>query len=127
MRQKAEHPPISELCYLNASKVESPVGPLSDLDLLTSEGKPLGSIEGVVIESAARRVRYFDVQSSGWLRRRRYLLEADQLAHLEPEQKALRLRVDVTDLEEVEDLDASALRRFSDEDMLAALFSPRAA
>jgi uncharacterized protein YrrD len=93
---------------------------------LSADGRPLGSIQGVVIEAAARRVRYFDVQSSGWFRRRRYLLEADQLAQVEPGRKALRLRVD-SNVEEVQDLDAAALRQFSDDDLIAALFPSRAA
>jgi hypothetical protein len=126
MHHNAEHPPISELCYLDATKVQSPAGVLSELDLLTADGKPFGSIEGVIIEAAARRVRYYHVQSRGWLHRRRYLLEADQLAHVEPERKALRLRAG-SDLEAVQDLDASALRQFSDDDLLAALFASRAA
>ena len=119
-------PPTSQLCYLDASKVETPAGVLSELNLLSADGKPIGSIEGVVIEAAARRVRYYDVQSSNWFRRRRYLLEADQLAQLEPQQKALRLRPEC-DVEEIRDLDADRLRRFSDDDLLAALFSSRAA
>jgi hypothetical protein len=126
MRHHAGHPPISQLCYLDASKVETPAGLLSKLDLLTADGKPFGSIEGVVIEAAARRVRYFDVQSSKWFRRRRYLLEADQLAQLEPQRKALRLRAE-SEVAEVQDLDTGTLRRFSDDDLLTALFSSRAA
>jgi hypothetical protein len=126
MRHNAEQSPISEFCYLDASRVESPAGVLSELDLLSADGRPLGSIQGVVIEAAARRVRYFDVQSSGWFRRRRYLLEADQLAQVEPGRKALRLRVD-SNVEEVQDLDAAALRQFSDDDLIAALFPSRAA
>lgn len=126
MPQNAEHPPVSELCYLAASRVESPAGVLSELELLTADGESLGSIEGVVIEAAARRVRYFDVKSPGWLRRRRYLVEADQLAHVQPEQKALRLRVD-SGIEEVQGLDAGALRQFSDDELLSILFPSRAA
>jgi hypothetical protein len=126
MPHLAEHPGTSDLCYLDASKVESPAGVLSELELLTADGEPLGSIRGVVIEAAARRVRYFDVRSAGWLRHRRYLLEADQLAQVEAGRKALRVRAD-TNLEEVQDVDAGTLRRFSDDDLVAALFPPRAA
>jgi PRC-barrel domain len=126
MQDNTQHGPISNLAYLDASKVTSPSGVLSQLDLLTAEGERLGSIEGVVIDAAARRVRYFDIRSSGWFRRRRYLVEADQLAQVESEGKALRLRVDVKK-EAVQDLDAAALREFSDDDLLAALFPSCAA
>ena len=115
-----------ELSYLEASKVSSPAGVLSELDVLSSEGRRLGSIEGVVIDAAARHVRYLSVRLSGWFGLRRYLVPADHLGQIETERKALRLRVDLRN-EAVHGLDAAALRKFSDDDLLAALFSPRAA
>ena len=121
-----ECPQSSNLCYLPASKVESPAGVLSELHLLSADGESLGSIAGVVIEAAAKRVRYLDVKTAGWLKRRRYLVEVDQLAQVELEQKVLRLRAD-SQLREVCDLDRTALRQYSDEDLLAALFPTRAA
>jgi hypothetical protein len=116
----------SELSYLNASKVESPGGVLAGLDVLTSDGKRLGSIEGVVIDAAARRVRYFEVRSSGLFGRKRYLVEADQFAQLEPERHAIRLRLNIRE-GAVHGLDTTALREFSDEDILDAMFAPRVA
>jgi hypothetical protein len=122
----AEFPATSELSYLDASKVTSPAGTLAELDVLSAEGRPLGNIEGVVIDAAARRVRYLAVRSSGWFGGRRYVVPADQLGQIEGERKALRLRVDLR-REAVPGLDAAALREFSDDDLLAALFPSRAA
>jgi len=51
---------------------------------------------------------------------------ADQLGQIEGERKALRLRVDLGH-EAVPGLEAAALREFSDDDLLAALFATRAA
>ncbi|HUE85440.1 MAG TPA: PRC-barrel domain-containing protein [Vicinamibacterales bacterium] len=121
----AGQPALSELCYLDAKNVSSPAGLLSELELVTPEGKPIGSVAGVVIDAAAGRVRYLDVQSSGWLRGRRYLVEADHLAQVDAEQKVLRLLE--SDLTEVRGLDPAALHPFSDDDLLAALFPTRAA
>jgi hypothetical protein len=118
-------PPISELCYLDAAHVNSPAGVLSELDVVTANGEQLGSIAGIVIEAAAGRARYLDIRSSGWLRRRRYLVEADQLAQVDPERKVLRLLS--AEVREVQDLDRAVLRQFSDDDLLAALFPTRAA
>jgi hypothetical protein len=126
MRKSPPAPVTSELCYLDASKVTSPVGVLSEMDLLTADGQPFGSIEGIVIEAAARRVRYFAVQSSGWFRNRRYLLDVDQLVQVEAERKALRLRGDLAG-HQVEGLDTASLREFSDDDLLAILFRSRTA
>lgn len=117
---------MTELCYLDASHVESPAGLLCHLDLLAPDGKPLGIIKGVVIEAAARRVRYFDVESRRLFRRRRFLLEADQLAQIEPERNALRLRIDPSK-HELTEVTTDALRRFCDDDLLTALFANRAA
>lgn len=116
----------SELTYLDASKVISPAGALSELDVLSNEGRRLGSIEGVVIDAAARHVRYLSVRLSGLFGRRRYLVEADQVGQIQGDCKALRLRGDLRN-EAVDGLDAAALRRFSDDDVLAAIFAPHAA
>ena len=116
----------SELAYLDASKVISPAGALSELVVLSTEGRRLGSIEGVVIDAAARHVRYLCVRLSGLFGRRRYLVEADQVGQIQGDRKALRLRSDLRN-EAVDGLDAAALRRFSDDDVLAAIFAPRVA
>jgi hypothetical protein len=124
MPQPVIHPAHSELSYLDATKVESPAGRLSDLALVSTEGERVGRIAGVVIDAAARRVRYLDVQSAGW-RRRHYLVNAEHLAQVDPEQKVLRL-LD-SDIAEVPNFDRTALHHFSDDDLLAAVFSARVA
>lgn len=126
MQSDAHLPSSSELSYLDASKVTSPAGALSELDVLSADGRRLGSIEGVVIDAAARCVRYLSVRAAGWFSHPRYLVQADQLGQLEGERKALRLRVDLGNVA-VHGLDAATLRKFSDDDLLAAIFSPRAA
>jgi sporulation protein YlmC with PRC-barrel domain len=125
MTSAADYPPLSDLCYLDASKVTSPAGALSELDVVTADGKQIGNIAGVVIQAAAGRVRYLDVQSSGFLRRRHYLVEADHLAQVDHDHKVLRLLA--SDLAEVRGLDLAALHSFSDADLLAVLFPPSAA
>src|SRR5262245_3901559 len=95
MPNDAQLPTPSELSYLDASKVTSPAGALSELDVLSADGRRLGSIEGVVIDAAARRVCYLSVRSAGWFGGRRYLMHADQLGQIEEESKALRLRADL--------------------------------
>ena len=126
MQTDAQSVDTSQLSYLDASKVTSPAGVLAGLDVLTTEGKRLGSIQGVVIDAAARRVRYLAVKSSGLFGGRRYLVEADQVGQIEDDRKALRLLVDVRD-KAVAGLDTRALREFSDEDLLAAMFTSQAA
>lgn len=126
MSDDVQVPAVSELSYLDASKVTSPAGVLSELAVLSPEGQKLGSIEGVVIHAAARHVRYICLRLSGWFGRRRYVVDAAQLGRIEGERKALRLNFDPR-REAEPGLDASALREFSDEDLLAAVFAPRTA
>ena len=126
MANDAQLADTSELSYLEASKVSSPAGVLSELVVLSAQGQRLGRVEGVVIDAAARRVVYLSVRSSAWLGRERFLVPADQLGQIEGESKALRLRVNLRD-EAVQGLDAAALRKFSDDDMLAAMLPARAA
>ena len=114
----------SPLCYLDAAHVRSPAGLLSELHVVSASGEQLGSIAGVVIDPAARRARFLDVQSDGFVRRH-YLVEADYLAQVDAERKELRLlSAEVT---EVHDGDNARFRPFSDDDLLAAMFAPRAA
>jgi len=126
MRNENQLPDTSDLSYLDASKVTIPAGVLSELDVINTDGQRIGSIEGVVIDAAARHVRYLSVRLSGWLGRQRYLVQADQLGQIEGESKALRLLADLRNAA-VHGLDATALRKFSEEDALEAMFSPRIA
>ena len=124
MGNDAESSAVSALSYLDASKVTSPAGVLSELEVLGVDGQRVGKIEGVVIDASARRVRYLAVRSSSWLGRRRYLVHADQLGQLEGDRKALRLRADLR-TEVANGLDPATLHEFSDADLLAALFPPQ--
>jgi hypothetical protein len=109
-----------ELCYLDAECVNSPAGVLSEFDVVTAAGEQVGSIAGVVIEASARRARYIDVRSHG-LRRRRYLLPADQLAQVDSERKQLRLLT--ADVPEADRRDSARFRPFSDDDLIAAVLA----
>ena len=126
MPNDAQNPITSDLSYLDASKVTSPAGVLSELDVLSADGQRLGNIEGVIIDAAARHVRYLSVRLSGWFGRRRYLVQTDQLGQIEGDRKALRLRGDIRN-QAVRGLDNATFREFSDDDLLAAMFAPHAA
>lgn len=117
----------SHLCYLDASQVQSPAGELSTLDLQSVNGEPLGNLQGVLIDPGARRLRYFVVESPGWFRRRRYLVSADRPACVESGLGALRLDVAARDLARCEEFDAGAVREFSEEDAVTAMFAQRVA
>ena len=67
----------SLLCYLDASKVRTSIGDLDGVNLRDPDDEELGSLKGVLIEAAARRVRYFVVEVAGRSRTHCYLVPAD--------------------------------------------------
>jgi hypothetical protein len=111
------------LCYLDASRVESPAGDLGRLRIETGSDQPLGSLDGVLIDPSERRIRYFVVKSDGWFNRRRYLISTDCLAKVEPERNTLRLDVEPEDLHRLDEGDRAAIREFSEEDAIEAMFA----
>ena len=113
----------SALCYLDAAHVRSPAGLLSEFHVVSASGEQLGSIAGVVIEPAARRARFLDVESDGF--HRHYPVEPDYLAQVDADRKELRLLS--SELPEVHHGDGGTFRPYSDDDLLTAMFARRAA
>jgi PRC-barrel domain len=114
------------LRYLEADHVESPIGSLGHLELCTMDDEKLGVLDGVLIDPAARRLRYFVVKSSGWFSRGRYILSADDVARVEADQHILRIDAPAAALPR-ESFDPGTVREFSDEDVITALFPSNAA
>ncbi len=114
------------LCYLEADNVELPAGTLAGLQLCSRDDQSLGALDGVLIEPATRRVRYFVVKRDGWLRRGRYLLPLEMPARVDRERNVLHLEAAAGDLRG-EDFHAGSVRPFSDEDLVAVMFATTAA
>ncbi|MGB2715222.1 MAG: PRC-barrel domain-containing protein [Vicinamibacterales bacterium] len=114
------------LRYLDANAVECPVGKLEGLSLFTQDDEPIGRINGVLIDPAKRQIRYYVVDGSRLFYRRRYLVPADSPAVVVPEHNALRMEVP-SDSVERHRFDARAVQRFSDDDLLTAMFASQTA
>jgi len=114
----------SDLRYVEATQVEHPLGTLAGLSMCTEEDEKLGSLEGVLVEPASRRVRYFVVERPKMLGRRRYLLAADTPASIEAGGGKLRVMAHAEDLER---FDSRSVQNFSDEDLISAMFGHPAA
>ncbi len=114
------------LRYLQADHVESSVGNLGRLELCTMDDEKLGVLEGVLIDPAARRLRYFVVKSGGWFTRGRYLLAADDVARVEADQHILRIDASAAALPR-ESFDPATVAAFSDDDVITAIFPGTAA
>lgn len=117
----------SRLRFLHASRVDSPAGDLGSLQLQSHTDEPLGTLNGVLIDPAARQVRYFVVETPGWFRSRQYLVPIDCTAKVEPDRRTLRLDLEAGDLETLDEFDSRAVPEFSEEDTVAAMFAGRVA
>ena len=114
------------LRYLNAAQVDTPVGKLADLELVSPTDQALGHVSGVIIDPAEREVCYFVIESRRWLKTRQYLLPLSQ-ARMDAGRKALHLELEADDLHRLPEVQADTFPFFSDDDLISALFSPRAA
>jgi hypothetical protein len=112
------------LRYLDATHVLSPAGELRDFQVSDTGGFSLGKLTGVVVDPAARRLRYFVVEVARWLSKRRYLVPLCP-ATLEPERQTVRLDCDPSTKKQWREFDDRLFSRFSDDDLLEALFGPR--
>lgn len=112
------------LRYLDAGQVVHPSGTLAGVEIRTQHDETLGSLEGVLLEPARRRIRYFVVERVAWLASRLYLLPADRFATVS--RRDGRIQVEAN-RDEMERFDPASVMRFSDEDLIDTIFAPSAA
>jgi hypothetical protein len=110
------------LRYLDAAAVLGPAGELRDFQVSDTGGLSLGTLAGFVIDPAARQLRYFVVEVARWLSTRRYLIPLCP-ATLEPQHRTVRLECDPSAKQQWREFDDRLFSRFSDDDLIDALFS----
>jgi hypothetical protein len=108
------------LRYLDAAHVEHPTGTLAGFDVCSECDERLGSLGGVLVEPAQRRIRYFVVERAAILRKGRYLLSADHLATLDPETGTIHIDAGG---ERIERFDPATVPAFSDDDLIETIFA----
>lgn len=118
------HAETTNLRYLDATRVEHRSGTLAGMTVCTEKDAKLGAIDGVLVEPATRRLRYFVVKVPALLRQRRFLLPADMPAILDEDDSRLVVHAHPGDLER---FDPRSVRPFSDDDAITAIFSRSAA
>ena len=114
------------LCYLDATRVGTPLGRLARVSLCGRDGGKLGTVDGVLINPAERRVVYLVVESERLEGTHRYLVPADALIRMKCDRGALRLEADA-DPSAGCDLDLSTIPPMNEDDLIAAIFARRAA
>ena len=116
----------SALRYLPAEHVDTPVGALAGTILVSPTDETVGTLDGVVIDPALRKVRYFVVRSGNWLKTHRHLVPVTP-ARLDAAHRTLHVDLEPNDLPQCPEVRSDTFERYSDEDVIAALFSHRAA
>jgi hypothetical protein len=117
----------SRLRYLEAGRLQTPVGDLDHVELLGSNDQALGNLDGVLIDPVERRLRFYVVAGTGRYRLRRYLLPSDCAAQMDHDGRSLRIDLDATGLARCEEFETSSVPRYSDEDLIGSMFQRRSA
>jgi hypothetical protein len=116
----------SDLRYLDAERLDTSEGRLDDVLVVSPSHATLGKLDGVVVDPCRRQVRYYVLERAGWFSSRHYLLPLGT-ARLLPDRRAVEVDLETDEIGKLEQVDPSDLPKFSDEDLVAAMFRPRAA
>lgn len=124
MGRRSEH---SNLCYIDASRVQSPAGELGALGVLDRNDCRIGTVEGVLVDPVQRRLRFLVVESDSHRGSRHLLVPSDTPTVVDENAKSVRVELDSDELAEFDDFDPRRVRQFSDDDVIAAMFRQPAA
>jgi hypothetical protein len=114
------------LRYLAADCIETPAGRLADAEVVAPTGDTLGNLEGMLIDPAQHRARFFVVASRHLLRMHHYLLPFEG-SRMVPEHKAVQVEVEPGEVRQMPEVPPSGFRPFSDDDLVTLMFSTNAA
>lgn len=112
----------ANLRYIDAGKLRTTADRLDGAVVVSPADNILGTLTGALIDPLRRHVSFLVVES-GWFAKHQYVLPLDT-ARFDRERNALLVDVEADGLSEVR---VDRFARFSDEDLLDAMFSPRAA
>jgi hypothetical protein len=116
-------PIAADLRYITADHLTTAEGALDGAPVMSRADVTLGTLAGALVDPVHRNVCYLVVDHRRRLQSHRYALPLD-LTRFDRARGALLVDADITDLQEI------LLDRFvpfSDADLIAATFSPRAA
>jgi hypothetical protein len=116
----------SALRYIAAEHVDTPLGRLDGTVLVGPSDETVGALDGMIIDPIERHVRYFVVRSRNWLKTRLQLVPAAP-ARLDSEHKTLHVDISAADLPQLAEIRSDTFPRYSDDDLIAAMFSTHAA
>jgi len=96
--------------------VETPIGTLDDVTVVSPADDPLGKVEGIIVDPAERHVRYYVVESHGWPKTHRYLVP-DAPRKMDWDRKVLQIEMDAVDLSHLPELHDDQYPALSDDEL----------
>lgn len=111
-----------DLRFLGAAQVEGPGGTFAGFEICSRDNETVGTLDGVLIDPPARRVRYFVLKLAD--RPIHCLLPSDMPVRIEADRHVGWIESTLADLD-LEPYDKDTALPFSDEDALMAMFPHR--
>ena len=111
----------SDLRYIDVGQLETTADRLRGATVTDPAGHIIGTLTGALIEPARRHVSFLIVESRGLFATHRYAVPFGT-ARFDADRKTLLM-----DAGGLRELHAERFQRFSDDDLITALFSSRAA
>jgi len=110
------------LRYLDADHVDTPAGRLEGAVLVSPANARLGTLEGVLVDPQRRQVRFYVVERKRGLFWSRHYLVPLTATQLDRDRHTLEVDVEADEIPQLAEVDPDDLPRFSDDDLLTALF-----
>ena len=113
----------NDLRYIDAGRLRTTGDLLLGATVMSPAGNIIGTLTGALIDPSRRHVSFLIVESRNWFATHRYVVPLGT-ARFDPDRKALLVDVEADGLRE---LHGDRFQRFSDADLITAMFSPLAA
>ena len=114
----------ANLRYIDAGHLTIAAGDLNGASVVGQSAGTLGTLAGALVDPGQRSICYLVVESRHWLKKHRYLLPLG-VTRFDP--AGQRLLVDSANADLRELTDEARFVPFSDDDLMTALFTTRAA
>ena len=113
----------TNLRYLKADQLRTAAGGLDGAPIMSPAHMTLGTLAGALVDPVGRRVCYLVIESGRWPMKHRYALPLST-TRVDPDRQALLVDAEADNLQEVW---TKRFAAFSEDDLIAAIFSPCAA
>jgi hypothetical protein len=114
----------SHLRFIEAERLRTTAGRLNVAVVVSPTNARLGTLDGVLVDPGARRVAFYVIESA---KGSRHCLVPQMPARLDASQQALEVDLEAEDLDQLDDAEPERFARFSEDDLMTALFGARTA